>query len=985
MTGLRDDPSVIDKKAREMLQEGSTNFLKQLDSMVPNKAPPSDILREGLVVMTQASNGKGYKSTITQVSKDPTTNEKVYDVQWEDGTTDRDFKAASIKPISSPRVLVVDETYDLRPQSDTQGRAIYNGLMRVMEDNRQDVSVIFAGYPKSMEGEIFAFNSGFSPSILASRLTKITFVDYDNDELAKIWDVMCTKKQMTSSPEARQYAVRIASRKRGTPAFGNARDVRKVLDAATRKVTARAGGARIEVGDVGVWDPTVNNPALAKVLKEVDDLVGQQKVKDHIHGVVEQAKEYFEKEFDSEKAPRLLQLNRIFTGNPGTGKTTVAKLFARVLTSLGLVSDSEVQLKLASDLKGGFVGETTQKTARALDEARGKVLVIDEAYALDDALFGKEALDTLVSKVAGEGEDRSVILIGYGTSIRDMLANQNPGLKRRFAIEVEFIDYGHDDFRKLIPGVLEALSYSKPLSGDAMEFFLDRLALKQKEKNFGNVGTAETMITLAIQKMKSHKRTELVGTDFLEKDAEHRGEPLKYLEDLAGLTEFRVSMEEFIGEVIVRRREGRSLDNIRKNLNTVFQGNPGTGKTTIAKRLALILYSLDLISKPNIIVTDTASLIGNVVGQSKTNLTQEMERALGGVLFIDEAHQLRDGIYQKEVREALVTNMTLDRFKGVVVVIGGYKAEIDALFRTDPGLGGRFKKRYTLPDIIMREAAEQCVRIIKSQDFKVPAEEDIVTVLEAGFRQLSGLGEWSNFRDVENVAERIMKTRDGRVYKDDSHPEILKQDAEKGIRSLISERPALCCASHHDPMPAHLQMPVAYGNAAPAERSTYRERQAPVAVGQQRPPLPDTPDAASVPEEEKIKLAEKIRSREDGLRQELARMQEDKVREGTDKQQQEYRLELERQLRELEAQREHERRMEEEALRAKDEAARRVIEAELQRVREAQATEQRKQEALRRLMNCPMGFAWRKVSGGYVCYGGSHHVSDDQLQREYMK
>ena len=207
VTGLRDDPSVINKKAGEMLQEGSTKFLTQLDSMVPNKAPPSDILREGLVVMTQASNGKGYKSTITQVSKDPTTNEKVYAVKWEDGTTDRDFKAASIKPITSPRVLVVDETYDLRPQSDTQGRAIYNGLMRVMEDNRQDVSVIFAGYPSPFS----SFNSG-----MASRLTKITFADYDNDELTKIWDVMCTKKQMTSSPEARQYAVRIASRKWGT-------------------------------------------------------------------------------------------------------------------------------------------------------------------------------------------------------------------------------------------------------------------------------------------------------------------------------------------------------------------------------------------------------------------------------------------------------------------------------------------------------------------------------------------------------------------------------------------------------------------------------------------------------------------------------------------------------------------------------------------------------------------------------------------------
>jgi adenylate kinase family enzyme len=115
-------------------------------------------------------------------------------------------------------------------------------------------------------------------------------------------------------------------------------------------------------------------------------------------------------------------LNRLFLGNPGTGKTTIAKIYGRILKALNFLEKGDVVFKSASDFLGSAIGESERKTAAILELAQENVLIVDEAYAMDDQMFGKRALDTFVEKLQGEGI--AVVLIGYEAEMKAMFRNQ---------------------------------------------------------------------------------------------------------------------------------------------------------------------------------------------------------------------------------------------------------------------------------------------------------------------------------------------------------------------------------------------------------------------------------------------------------------------------------------------------------------------------------------------------------------------------------
>jgi adenylate kinase family enzyme len=115
-------------------------------------------------------------------------------------------------------------------------------------------------------------------------------------------------------------------------------------------------------------------------------------------------------------------LNRMFLGNPGTGKTTCSKLYGQILKHLGFFSNGAVVSKTASDFVGAVVGESQQNTSQIVEYAKGKVLIINEAYVLDDNLYGKQVLDTLAEKVqGGPSDDIVVLLLGYEEQMLQMI------------------------------------------------------------------------------------------------------------------------------------------------------------------------------------------------------------------------------------------------------------------------------------------------------------------------------------------------------------------------------------------------------------------------------------------------------------------------------------------------------------------------------------------------------------------------------------
>ena len=238
-----------------------------------------------------------------------------------------------------------------------------------------------------------------------------------------------------------------------------------------------------------VGENPAHNEKLKRVLSEISNKVGWDKIKKSVADLVEVCSANYTRELEGQ-APLPLFLNRMFLGNPGTGKTTCAKLYGQVLKHLNFLTNGEVLEKTASDLGGAVMGEAKQKTLALLESARGKVLLIDEAYALDDGQYGKQALDTLVEKVQGsESDDLAVLLLGYTDPMLAMLRNQNAGLARRFAPDqaFHFDDYTPQELLKIMQDNCCRQNFKPSL--DFQEKALRKLETQRRsEPNFGNAG-----------------------------------------------------------------------------------------------------------------------------------------------------------------------------------------------------------------------------------------------------------------------------------------------------------------------------------------------------------------------------------------------------------------------------------------------------------------------------------------------------------------
>jgi hypothetical protein len=201
-----------------------------------------------------------------------------------------------------------------------------------------------------------------------------------------------------------------------------------------------------------------------------------------------------------------VSLHRMFLGNPGTGKTSIAKLYGKILVELGYLTNGEVILMGASTLIGGHVGETQGKVNNLIDSVKGKVLVIDEAYILGGGShYGKEALDTLVERVQGvPGEDFAVILCGYEYEMNAMMRDCNPGLKRRFQSDNAFMfaDFNDDELATIM--VKKAADVGFKVTRDLAMSCVDNVLAQQRAKpHFGNAGSVQVLLDDAKMKMTS--------------------------------------------------------------------------------------------------------------------------------------------------------------------------------------------------------------------------------------------------------------------------------------------------------------------------------------------------------------------------------------------------------------------------------------------------------------------------------------------------
>ncbi|WP_283135815.1 AAA family ATPase [Rhizohabitans arisaemae] len=393
-------------------------------------------------------------------------------------------------------VLFIDEVYQLVEGGEADfGRQAVDVLLARMEELRDELVVIVAGYAKEMDRFL-----NFNPGLRSRFTTTITFPNYTPAELVEIVGRFAAEAGFRLPADTRQALNRHFAAVPADTSFGNARHARTVFDAMVIELAGRiseteeidlllpsdAEGALRRTGlgvGAGVEDPR----RAGELLASLDAMIGLDAVKGEIREVVAELR----------MARRLRRMGRTvaetsrhlaFLGPPGTGKTAVARLYGQLLAALGMLPEGQFVEATARDLVAGYVGQTAGRTRERFREAVGGVLFIDEAYALTPRRdgghdFNSEAVAALLTEMENHRHDTVVIVAGYPAEM-DRFLTANPGLDSRFSRRIAFPHYSVEELVEIFLLQTRAAEYDCP--DDTVEAVRRRIATEPRGESFGN-------------------------------------------------------------------------------------------------------------------------------------------------------------------------------------------------------------------------------------------------------------------------------------------------------------------------------------------------------------------------------------------------------------------------------------------------------------------------------------------------------------------
>lgn len=527
---------------------------------------------------------------------------------------------------------------------------------------------------------------------------------------------------------------------------------------------------------------------LKKALDDLDSLVGLEGVKSEVKRIMNKEKvDAARRAQGLPVAPRSLHM--IFTGNPGTGKTTVARIVARIFRALGVVEKGQLVETDRSGFVGGYMGETAKKTASLCDQALGGILFIDEAYQLctsDSDDYGKEAVATLIKRMEDCRGRMIVIAAGYTDEMRDFL-RVNSGLESRFGIKIEFADYTASELAQIFRSMCGKNGYTLSAELDAgLDGMIERLT-RRRDKTFGNARFVRQLFEDATGRQAdrlAESGGELAGAalttlevaDIGAAKAEDVRAPTidEVMAELDGLTGMKAVKDEVKKLVATCRanklREEHGVESATMSYNFVFTGNPGTGKTTVARIMAKAFRALGMLDRGHLVETDRSGLVAAYAGQTSLKTNKLIDSAVGGILFIDEAYTLNQGqndTYGSEAVATLLKRMEDERGR-MVVIIAGYKDEMKRFFAVNSGLESRFNRELFFPDFTPEELAAIFRQTAKKNKYVL--SKDVEHWLDGYMRVMTkerdknfGNGRWVRNlfeKTVERLSLRVVEMKD---------------------------------------------------------------------------------------------------------------------------------------------------------------------------------------------------------------------------------
>jgi SpoVK/Ycf46/Vps4 family AAA+-type ATPase len=649
----------------------------------------------------------------------------------------------------------------------------------------------------------------------------------------------------------------------------------------------------------------------------------------------------------------------------------------------------KVVLKTPSDFVGSALGHSEQQTKGILAAAEGKVLIIDEAYGLYGGggvadPYKTAVIDTIVGEIQSvPGEDRCVLLLGYKDQMEEMFQNVNPGLSRRFPIAsaFQFDDFNDSELGQILDLKLNEQSFE--ITDQARTVVLEMLNRARNRPNFGNAGEIDILLNNAKAQHQTRRTeglakytTKFEAKDFDEDfDRASRSETnvKELFRGTVGQEAIMALLEQY--QQTVRTMKSLDLD-AKENIpfNFLFRGPPGTGKTTTARKMGKVFYDMGFLATAELIDASATDLIGQFVGQTGPKVQQLLDKALGKVLFIDEAYRLGEGHFAKEAMDELVDCTTKTKYhKKLVIILAGYEKDINSLMSTNPGLTSRFPEVINFRGLTPEECftlltstltTQKRLLMLKKVDLDIAAlenpSEEFRKDMLVHFKTLAQLDNWASARDVQTLSKSIFN-RAIQPTKDIQRGQILVSDELIQIEcsAMVAERKSRAQSTIGNILQSVPLREYQEQNPRPPTKATTTTTST---ITTESQPQPEKEQNDSTPTHElsknnkpKYPTPQRDAGVSDAVWEQLQRDQQAEQR-----QEEEYQVLVKARDEATDAER--------------DKIVKRLLEEEARRKKEAEM-----KQKLALMGKCPMGFEWIKQASGYRCAGGSHFMSNVDL------
>ncbi|MFN8608476.1 MAG: AAA family ATPase [Vulcanimicrobiota bacterium] len=535
-------------------------------------------------------------------------------------------------------------------------------------------------------------------------------------------------------------------------------------------------------------------------LQEMERMVGLAAAKRELTSVLAQVKLQRQQEEHGMTAERP-RLNLLFEGNPGTGKTTVAKLFADALSRVGYLKNNKFKEVRVQDLVSGRPEENVKKL---FEDNKGSVIFVDEMHQLKDTAEGRLAFRAMIPYLGHpDYADTVFIGAGYKGEMRDLVRDVDDGAERRFT-SVAFEDYKRDE----LGAILDKMTVDKQrkLDPETREAALQGLERQRRRmKNFGNAGSVASVLDAAIKKQTTRLSESsqaitkeammaLLPDDFAAPPRITPDEVWAEIDALEGLDRLKSDLRTICQSIEYDREVGNDpLESFEPYF--ILDGPPGTGKTTMARLIVKLMAAYDIIPEAGLVESQGADLQAGFVGQTTTKVQKLFEKMWGQGGFIDEIGGIARApeAFQTDAVKTLLRQMEENRGR-FILVVADYADRVNEFLNIDPGIARRFGHRFSLEPLSTEGAVRSLTKQLVGKELKI--DEAVKGLITTRMAELQAAPGWASNGDVRKLLNSIVTQQktafmEARGQNREVNPrDLLPAAVQAGFDSLLREKAA---------------------------------------------------------------------------------------------------------------------------------------------------------------------------------------------------